>query len=511
MAKAKFLYGYSDSDQIVLMVSHIPTTKWHPLYYGILLIFLLLPHANKITAQDAYWIYFNHLSDTSKLTDDYELLGTSEWLTSGLVLSSKNYSAIRADFPDVKRIVPAVLKSKANQIVPSIKTHENWETILNNQLKYFNITEYKKQKRRGKGICIAVFDGGFPGVDTHPAFAHLHEGNQIIGTWNFPRADSNVFRDNPHGTAVLSCIAGLYEDHPTGLATEASFLLARTELNNEPWIEQLYWIKAAEWAHQQGANIICSSLGYTKEHYFREEMNGQSPVAEAARIATQKGILVINSIGNDGQNKWELPGTPADAAEVLSVGAIDPKAGIKANYSSVGPNAVGQLKPNVVAPGEVLAATQKTWKVMYGTSFAAPLIAGFAACLWEQHPGFNNVDVFNLIQQMSALYPYYDYAHGYGVPAFAPMGNSDTESKTNSISITQNQIGISLKIINIQNKQTPKQLYFHLADQDDFLLEYQVVEIYEDQSISISNDRLSQARKIRIYCDGEYREMKLNQ
>ena len=51
-----------------------------------------------------------------------------------------------------------------------------------------------------------------------------------------------------------------------------------------------------------------------------------------------------------------------------------------------------------------------------GTSFSAPLIAGFAACAWQANPGLSNWELLKRIEQSGDLYPYFDYAHGYGVP-----------------------------------------------------------------------------------------------
>jgi hypothetical protein len=53
-----------------------------------------------------------------------------------------------------------------------------------------------------------------------------------------------------------------------------------------------------------------------------------------------------------------------------------------------------------------------------GTSFAAPLIAGLAACLWQAHPNAGSMEVFNAIQQSASQYSNPDDLLGYGIPNF---------------------------------------------------------------------------------------------
>lgn len=67
----------------------------------------------------------------------------------------------------------------------------------------------------GNGMRICVLDGGFPGVDTHPAFKHIRDDHRIIATYNFPNKKEDVYGWSSHGTMVLSCIAGINaEDQP---------------------------------------------------------------------------------------------------------------------------------------------------------------------------------------------------------------------------------------------------------------------------------------------------------
>lgn len=270
----------------------------------------------------------------------------------------------------------------------------------------------------GKGIRIAVFDAGFKGADENYAFKKLRNEKRIIATYDFTKKNENVFVGHWHGTATLSCIVGELDSVKIGLAVGAEILLARTErVSRETYSEEEYWLAAAEWADRNGANIISSSLGYTNQRYFNSEMNGhRSLVARAATIAAAKGILVINAAGNEARNNWHFIDTPGDADSVLTVGGTDPETDFHIQFSSFGPTSDGRLKPNVTAPGHVTCAAVNGLANAYGTSFSTPLVAGFAACAWQKRRELTNMQLFREIEKSGHLYPYFDYAHGYGIP-----------------------------------------------------------------------------------------------
>ncbi|QHJ06522.1 S8 family serine peptidase [Hymenobacter busanensis] len=274
----------------------------------------------------------------------------------------------------------------------------------------------------GRGLRIAVLDVGFDGTDQHPAFAQLRARHGIVATRDFVRQRDDVYQGGAHGTEVLSCLAGVLPGgQALGLASEAEYLLARTErLHRELFAEEIAWLAAAEWADRLGADIINSSLGYTDRRYFREQMNGRtSLVARAANLAARKGMLVVCAAGNDGDDpRWRLIGTPADADSALAVGGLDPDTFLATDFSSCGPAAGGRRKPNLSAFGVVVAAKPGgEYERTEGTSFASPLLAGLAACVWQQQRGLTAMQLFRKLEGAGGLYPYFDYAHGYGLPS----------------------------------------------------------------------------------------------
>jgi serine protease AprX len=279
----------------------------------------------------------------------------------------------------------------------------------------------------GRGVRIAVFDVGFRGVERHRAFRALRREGRIAATYDFLKNRPSVFSGGSHGTEVLGCLAGrlpgpdsLHAGPALGLAPEATYLLARTEgLASERYAEEEAWLAAAEWADRQGADIISSSLAYTEQRYFPEQMDGRhSLIGRAATLAARKGMLVVSAAGNDGDDDWGRIGTPADADSVLAVGGVDPATGLHLAFSSIGPSADRRLKPDVSAFGIVFTANANGgYERVEGTSFAAPLVAGLAACA-KQAGGskLTAMALFRQVREAGELYPYYDYAHGYGRP-----------------------------------------------------------------------------------------------
>lgn len=378
--------------------------------------------------------------------------------------------------------------------------------LLKKQLAVMQGKYFTKNNINGEGIRIAVFDGGFPGVDTKKAFRHLHENGKIIKTYDFTKDDEYVYRASVHGTAVLSCIAGMHDSIPIGLAPSAEFLLARTEVAREPFAEEKYWLRAMEWADKNGADIINSSLGYTNNRYFREEMDGEtSLVAKAANMAARKGMLVVNAIGNSGDDDWKMLGTPADADSVLAVGGISPTNGIAISFSSHGPSYSHVLKPNVSAYGKVIAVNRLGISENFGTSFASPLVAGFAACVWQINPQMANMQVFHEIENSGHLYPYYDYMHGYGIPQASYFFKKNELAKEKSFVFVKGDEFLEIKVKPnfIDLPQTiGNVLYYNIQGENGLLKQYFVVEVFQEEAVRIPISKLQGGDKINVHYKG---------
>jgi hypothetical protein len=134
-------------------------------------------------------------------------------------------------------------------------------------------------------------------------------------------------------------------------------------------------------------------------------------------MAAKKGMLVVNSAGNEGNSSWKYIVAPADGDSVLSVGAVN-SAGIIGSFSSYGPTSDGQIKPDVVSVGQgtYLSTIAGTVGTSNGTSFSGPNMAGLATCLWQLFPEFNNYQIIQTLRQSADRYTTPHEQYGYGLP-----------------------------------------------------------------------------------------------
>lgn len=364
----------------------------------------------------------------------------------------------------------------------------------------------KEAGLNGKGVRIAVFDGGFPSIMSNAAFRYLVWENRIIKTWDFVRNRENVDGYNPHGLLVLSCLTGVYDGEAMGMACGAEYLLARTEVKTEPYREEKNWLAAAEWADRNGAQIINSSLGYTKHRYFTGEMDGHtSLVSRAANMAARKGILVVNAAGNEATEPWGSICTPADADSVLTVGGIDPVTGYHMDFSSWGPTADGRMKPNVCAFADVVAFGPRGVENVQGTSFSCPLVAGFAACLLQAFPKTRCMDLFHMIEKSGDLYPYFDYAHGYGVPQASRILDTVTEIRPSFAFVTgPDMLSVVLRDFHYTTDEPSSHvlLYYNLMKPDGILDEFNVIMVYQSQALKFPLHSIPKGTRLNIFFRG---------
>ena len=280
---------------------------------------------------------------------------------------------------------------------------------------------------RGQGMVIAILDGGFTDVQTHVAFDSLWLNNQILGNKDFTNPGGNVFSESSHGTSVLSTIGANVPGQLIGTAPKASFWLLRSEsVSSEHLIEEYNWVSAAEFADSVGVDIINSSLGYIDFDFPQwthtyPDMDGTTCVATiGADIASDKGILVVNSAGNSGGDSFfPYIGSPADGFKVFSIGAVD-GTGARASFSSIGPTYDGRIKPDVMAMGQGTALANGNNNFTYGngTSFSSPVMAGMTACLWQSNPNFTNTSIREAIKMSASNATQPNSTFGYGIPDF---------------------------------------------------------------------------------------------
>ncbi len=440
-----------------------------------------------------------------------EVFGESRWLNAIGIEATNDNAALIAQLPFVARVQEIVSDGAMASLRGGTTKQSEYDAndnepkdILTDQLKRFGGQHFIDHNIDGKGLRICVMDGGFPKVNTHPAFQHLRDNNQIIKTYNFPNKKEDVYGWSTHGTMVLSCIAGINEEgQKLGLATGAEFLLARTEIDPEPFKEEVWWAQGAEWADKNGADIINSSLGYGKDRHWTKDMDGTSYVAKAANKAVEKGILICNSAGNEGDDsRWMTIITPSDAENVICVGGI--RASLDyydhISFSSFGPTADKRRKPDVVAFGHAeVAKPSGGFTEADGTSFASPLTAGFCACAWQTKRDLTALQMKAEILKSCDLYPYYDYAYGYGVPQAAYFTN-ELKPAERSFELVQEKDGVKIVVPKVIENQD---VFINVEGADGVLLGYYKVSP-DSAGIKLFNKDFGQGKKLNVSYNGFY-------
>jgi subtilisin family serine protease len=354
---------------------------------------------------------------------------TSKWLNALLIegTSSQIVQVLQLPFvvynENIQRVLP--LQANTQTITHSSNTNADASSVLYNKGEVLGLNQMNDWGYKGAGIHVAVFDSGFEGVDTIQAFKKLFDNQRIQYTYDLETQSHQVFYSHDHGTAILSVLAADAINYK-GYIPEANYYLFRTELAaSESPIEEFYWLKAAELADSLGVDLVQSSLGYTTfdqsqwNHQYKDLDGKTTIIARASQYLWNKGVLVVNSAGNDGGNLWKYISTPADGIETIAVGSIDQSLN-RALFSSIGPTADGRIKPDVVAPGTQFPCYNAKGTIIYtgGTSLSAPLVTSLLVGLKQCFPNIQNRQLKTLLTVGSSNYLTPNNEIGYGYPSF---------------------------------------------------------------------------------------------
>ena len=248
----------------------------------------------------------------------------------------------------------------------------------------------------GAGSTVAVLDTGYD--PTHPDLQ-----GRVVASANFT-TDATVTDGNGHGTHVASTVGGTGAASGglrKGVAPKTGLMVGKV-LSDGGWGEDSWVLAGMVWAVDEGADVVSMSLGGDTD-------DGTSPLALAINelSATSDSLFVV-AAGNNGGNGPSTVTAPGSADAALTVGAVDVN-DVMAGFSSRGPRfRNGALKPEVVAPGvDVTAAraagtelgpiVDDAYTTISGTSMATPHVAGLAAMIKQEHPGWDGEQIKSVI------------------------------------------------------------------------------------------------------------------
>ena len=362
----------------------------------------------------------------------YNVIGGSRWNNTVLISSTqkdehkqieqfgfvKNALCVFESPDSIKPVKPYKIE---NDTTPAQKNNVYGMALA--QIEQLNGVKLHEAGFRGRGMTIAVIDGGYMNYNKIKALSNVN----ILGCRDFvyPYRDKmeNLLS---HGTMVLSCMAAVDSFRYIGTAPEAAYWLLRSEYGpTESLMEEDSWAMAAEFADSVGADVINSSLGYAAfddpatSHKYVDLDGHRTLISNTASMLASKGMVLVCSAGNSGNDTWKKLTPPGDADDVLTVGAIDKK-GINTTFSSIGPSQDGRVKPDIMARGGQARIFNAAGinSTANGTSFASPIACGMVACLWQALPQKSAKEIIELVRSSADRYLTPDNILGYGIPDF---------------------------------------------------------------------------------------------
>jgi len=323
------------------------------------------------------------------------------WITNSIFLTATKDEikrlAFRSDVETIYENYPISLVAPVSVEKPSHNQSEKERCFS-----AIGVREAWNMGYNGKGRLVCHFDTGVDG--DHPALFSNWRGNNgasASASWFDPYGSDSPKDKKGHGTHTMGIMVGISGEDTIGVAFGAQWISAAV-IDRGAGLSQTISdiLSAFEWAIDPDGNpetindvpdVINNSWGIPP---------GFKPSCDqtfwtAIDNVENAGTVVIFAAGNEGPNPSTLR-TPADRItsplNCFSVGAIDANSeGYPvASFSSRGPSGCDDqtIKPEVCAPGVMVLSCypNNEYRLMSGSSMAAPFVAGTVAILRQYNP-----------------------------------------------------------------------------------------------------------------------------
>jgi hypothetical protein len=237
-------------------------------------------------------------------------------------------------------------------------------------------------------ICRSItYREGEPQNDYRPNIRHTCFGSSQLRFYDYGRLPAGI---SPHATAICSILFGQDAEANEPYLGKFRYEGAAPDATGEVYEFWYFLINNVFTQLPPAADVVSASIGSQFEDWWTRGMES---------LAEHYGLVIVAGIGN-GSNSYDPTLYPAAGANVIGVGVVDgvntadPAKNLShfalayPEHSSVGPTADGRCKPDIIAPGNCLAAgvSKDDEYEMTGnwSSFATPITAGVVGLLTQK-------------------------------------------------------------------------------------------------------------------------------
>lgn len=292
----------------------------------------------------------------------------------------------------------------------------------------------------GNGTRVATIDSG--ARSTHSVLQDSFLGD--FGWFDALEGASTPQDASGHGTGILGVLVG---ESGIGVAPGAKWMACRAcdaanacrEGDLLECAQFLTCPSSSSASESSESSKNCS----TRPHVINNSWNldrGTTTFQSAIDVWVAAGIVPVFSAGNEGPSCASVS-APADTVSTsLTVGSTGYTDELSA-FSARGPGLSGNVKPDVVAPGETIVSaghdSDSSLALLSGTSIAAPHISGAVAILAGAFPKLSVSEIVRLLQSTASS--------AVGVAATTQnVSCLSTPQKSSSLPVPNNAFGYGL-------------------------------------------------------------------
>lgn len=256
----------------------------------------------------------------------------------------------------------------------------------------------------GAGVLVGVIDDGID--PNHPELV----GRISPLSTDIVSGRNALVTTQSHGSEISSLIAGNYNNSQTvGVAYDATILAVRADTGGGFAYTDL--VNALDYARTNGVDVINLSLG----------SSSAPPQAflDAIERATDAGIIIVVSAGNDGSSGATQPNYPGRLAAnatvsnglIMVAGGLNPDGSLNTVSNPPGTTANSYLTApgwQIIVPDHGPAGAVPGYQTcglgpsanlcrIQGTSYASPHVAGAVALVMDAFPGLTPSQVVDLL------------------------------------------------------------------------------------------------------------------